>query len=86
MTTRNGGKHLSEAELGAVLSYVGVRADLARRKGTTRAVVDELVVLLLAGAGLRPHELCALRIGDLPETHGETALWIQTQTAALPGR
>ncbi len=77
MTNQKGRKRLSEVELGVVLSYVKTRADVARQKGTTRAVVDELIVLLLARAGLRPHELCALRIGDLPETRGETVLWIR---------
>ncbi len=77
MTSQNGRKHLSEAGLSVVLSHVRTRADVARQKGTTRAVVDELIVLLLARAGLRPHELCALRIGDLPETRGETVLWIR---------
>ncbi|HUV63503.1 MAG TPA: hypothetical protein VMW24_06360 [Sedimentisphaerales bacterium] len=37
MTIQNGRKHLSAAELSAVLSYVRTRADLARQKGTTRA-------------------------------------------------
>jgi len=77
MTNRKSRQYLSAAELAAVLSYVRTRADLARQKGTRRAVVDELIVLLLAGAGLRPHELCALRIGDLPGTNDETALWIR---------
>lgn len=83
MTNQNGRKHLSTAELGAILSYVRTQADLARQKGTTRAVVDELIVLLLAGAGLRPHELGALRIGDLPGTHGETALWIRDASGGV---
>jgi len=77
MTNQNGRKDLSAAELDAVLSHVRTRADLARQKGTTRAVIDELIVLLLAKAGLRPHELCALRIGDLSGTNGEMALCIR---------
>ncbi len=83
MTTENGRKHLSPAELDALLSYVGARADLARQRGTTRAVVDELIILLLATAGLRPHELCAMRIGDLPGTHGEMALWIHDTSGGV---
>jgi len=83
MTTQNNRKRLSAAELGAVLSYVRIGADLARRKGTARAVVDELIVLLLARAGLRPHELCALRIGDLRGTHGETAIWIRDANGGI---
>lgn len=77
MTSRGSRKYLSAAEIAAMLSYVRTRADLARQKGTTRAVVDELIVLLLVRAGLRTHELRALKIADLPAAHGETTLWIR---------
>ena len=77
MTTRNRRRPLSAAEMDIVLSYVKTRADLARRRGTTRAIVDELIVLLLAKAGLRPNELCRLRIGDLLGTNGERMLGIR---------
>lgn len=77
MTTHNGRRHLSAAELITLLSHVRGRADLARQKGTTRAVVDELIVLLLAGAGLRPHELRALKIADLPGMQSGRGLWIR---------
>ena len=83
MTNQNGRKRLSAAELVTVLSYVRTRANLARQKGTIRAVVDESIILLLAQVGLRPHELCALRIGDLPGTHGEMALWIRDTTGGV---
>lgn len=83
MTSRNNRKNLSGVELDAVLSYVGCRADLARQKGTKRAIVDELIVQLLAKAGLRPNELSALIIGDLPGTHGETALWIRDMSGGI---
>jgi site-specific recombinase XerC len=96
MANRKSRQYLSAAELGAALSHVRTRADLARQKGTTRAVVDELIVLLLARAGLRPQELCALRIGDLPGMHpapasldasrgggGETVLWIRDTSGGV---
>lgn len=56
---------LSEIELERLLAYVRERADSARRRGTTRAVIDEVLVLLLVNAGLRATELCNLTIGDL---------------------
>jgi len=77
VTIRNGRKCLSEAELQSLLSDVRNRADMARKRGNLRAVIDELIVQLLVKAGLRPNELCALRIEDLPCTHGEMALWIR---------
>lgn len=57
--------------------YVKDRADLARARGSQRAVVDELVVELLVNGGLRAQELCDLNIGDLPASHGKPVLWIR---------
>jgi integrase len=76
-------KYLSEAELRKLLSYVNGRADLARRRGTSRAVVDELIILLLARAGLRTNEVCTLKIGDLPLNNGEHTLWIRNQAGKI---
>lgn len=83
MTKGNTRKYLSEAELRKLLSYVNGRAELARRRGASRAVVDELIILLLARAGLRPKEVCALNIGDLPLNNGEDTLWIRNQTGDI---
>jgi integrase len=83
MTNRKCREYLSMAELAAVLTYVRTRAGRARRKGAARAVVDELIVMLLAGAGLRSHDLITLRIKDLPETHGEMALWIRNTNSGV---
>ena len=80
---RNTQKYLSEAEFRKLLSYVKNQADIARRRGASRAVIDELIILLLAGAGLRASELCALKIKDLPLKNGEDALWIRNQTGDI---
>lgn len=77
MTDQYGRTHLSAAGLDVLLSHVKTRADSARKKGTTRAVVDELIILLLVKAGLRPNELCGLKIGDLSGTNGQMALGIR---------
>jgi integrase len=83
VTKGNTRKYLSEAEFKKLLSYVKGRGDLARRKGASRAVVDELIILLLARAGLRPNEVCALKIEDLPLRNGEETLWIRNQTGDI---
>jgi integrase len=83
MTTQNGRRPLSAAEVDTALSYVRTRADLARQRGTTRAIVDELIVLLLVKAGLRPNELCGLKIGDLFGTNGEMALGIRDTNGGI---
>jgi integrase len=59
------------------LLYVKDKADLARQRAATRAIVDELIVLVLVNAGLRPSELCNLNIEDLPPNHGENTLWVR---------
>ena len=80
---RNTQKYLSEAKFRKLLSYVKNQADIARRRGASRAVIDELIILLLARAGLRANELCALKIKDLPLKNGEDALWIRNQTGDI---
>ena len=68
---------LSDAQLKKVLLYVTKKAHLAKRKGTTRAIVDELIILLLVGSGLRASELCNLNIADLPSNHNENTIWVR---------
>jgi integrase/recombinase XerD len=68
---------LSEAELERLLLYVQEKADAARRRGTTRAVIDEVIVLLLVNAGLRATELCDLTIADLAAEHGRNTLRVR---------
>jgi site-specific recombinase XerC len=70
-------KCLLPTELQMLLSYVKSQADSARERGTMRAIVDELVVLLLTRAGLRANEISALKLEDLPTGHGENSLWIR---------
>jgi site-specific recombinase XerC len=93
-TTRRGGlppdKYLSDTQLKRLRQYVKDMADLARQRGSARAIVDELIVELLANTGLRASELCDLNIGDLPVTHGKDSIWIRdgkgkvTRTVDIP--
>ena len=70
-------KYLTEPQLGRLRKYVKDMADLARMRGSQRAVIDELVVELLVNGGLRAQELCDLNIGDLPHSHGKPVLWVR---------
>jgi integrase len=83
MNNQDRRKFLSRKELRKLLSYVRDQADLARKRGTTRAVVDELIFLLLARAGLRTHEVCGLRIEDLPTGHGRNVLQIRDTAGGI---
>ena len=73
---QNSNKILSEIKINQLLLYTRNQADRARRRGTSRAVIDELIILLLLHAGLKPNELCNLKIKDLPVTHSENSIWI----------
>ncbi|HUW20522.1 MAG TPA: tyrosine-type recombinase/integrase [Sedimentisphaerales bacterium] len=70
-------EYLSEAQLNSLLGYVKGKAELARKKGTTRAIFDELIILLLVNTGLRARELCNLNIADVPTSHGRNAIWVR---------
>jgi hypothetical protein len=71
------GEYLSEIELRTLLGHVGQKAELARQNGTKRAIVDELMILLLVKGGLRASELCALNIGDIYMNHGDGVISIR---------
>jgi len=70
-------KYLSETQLKRLRQYVKDMADLARHRGSMRAIIDELVIELLVNTGLRASELCNLNIGDLPMAHGKEAVWVR---------
>ena len=80
-TTRRGGlppdKYLSDTQLKRLRQYVKDMADLARQRGSQRAILDELIVELLVNTGLRASELVALNIEDLPMSHGKPAVWVR---------
>lgn len=71
------GKYLSDVQLKKLLQYINNKADLARQRGATRAIIDEVIILLLVDAGLRANELCCLNIRDLPIEHGENAILVR---------
>jgi len=62
---------LGSDELCTLLDYVRGKGDTARQGGGTRAIIDELIILLLIHAGLRAEELCVLRLADTPACHGK---------------
>jgi len=83
-------KYLSESQLRRLRQYCKDMADLARQRGSMRAVIDELVIELLVNTGLRASELCNLNIGDLPMIHGKETVWVRdgkgsvTRTVDIP--
>ena len=78
---------LSAPEIEHLLSHVQAKADAARRSAGSRAVVDELIVLLLLETGLRPRELCGLEIRHTQRPHGlEVPAGRNTRHIPLPQR
>ena len=71
-------KYLTDVELKRLRQFVKDKADLARQRGSARAIIDELIVELFINTGLRASELCALNIEDLPMSHGKPAIWIRS--------
>lgn len=77
-------RYLSDAELEKLLSYIREKADLARRRGTSRAVIDEAIVLLLLNTGLRPSELCNLTIADLTTEQERKVIIVRDDSGKMP--
>lgn len=66
-------KYLSDAAVDKILAYVRK----ASKSGSRRACTDRLIIELLLGTGLRAHEACDLRLGDLPAQHGKPCIWVR---------
>jgi len=71
-------KYLTEQQQKRLLAYVKAQADIARYRNTTRAIIDEMLVMLFLNTGLRAKELCDLRLRDLPVTHGKKMIFVRT--------
>ena len=83
MVRQNKRKFLSDKEVRKLLSYVKSQADSARRRGTYRAIIDEIIVLMLVKEGLRSSELCKLQIKDLPIVNSENYIWIRDKNKVV---
>ena len=83
-------QYLTEEQLKRLRRYVKDRADLARLKGGSRSIVDEIIVELMANTGLRASELIGIDLGDLPTVHEKDEIWIRngkgnvTRTIVIP--
>lgn len=70
-------KYLSKDQVRQLKQDVKTRADRARANGSYRAVINEIIVDLMLGSGLRASELCALQMRDLPHSHGKNILYVR---------
>ncbi|MHC4564315.1 MAG: tyrosine-type recombinase/integrase [Planctomycetota bacterium] len=60
---------LNDDETARLLAHVASKAELAKRRGSTRAIVDETIIRILLCAGLKAYELADLSIADTPAHH-----------------
>ena len=70
-------KCISNSQVDKLLQYVKKKGDDDRRKGNTRSIVNELIIMLFINTGIHARELCNLSISDLPICHGENAIRIR---------
>ena len=70
-------KYLDGRERDRLLKHVKSQADKARALGHSRPIIDELVVHLLDGTGLRANELCSLNLEDLPCCHKKDLVFVR---------
>jgi integrase/recombinase XerD len=72
--------YLSVDQFAAVMNIVIAEADSAREKTKhiNRAVINEMLVILLAETGLRAAEICNLKFKDLPSFHGKQEIDVRS--------
>ncbi|NIS54467.1 MAG: site-specific integrase [Phycisphaerae bacterium] len=70
-------KYLSLRQIQKLRSLLRKEADAARRNGTSRGVVNEMIVELMLEGGLRAQEICLIQIRDLPFYHGKDVLYVR---------
>jgi len=75
-------KYLTPEELDALIEYTRARA---KKRKSARAKIDYLCVHILAGAGLRASELCALTLQDLPCRHNKPVIYVRDGKGNVSG-
>jgi len=68
--------HLSVEQFARIMEVLRSEADAARVKSRyiNRAVLNEMLVIVMVESGLRVSEVCNLRLKSLPSYHGHQAL------------
>ncbi len=65
------GRYLTEQEVGKLLKHLSSQATSRRGR------VNQFLIQLLLGSGLRASELCRLRVSDTPMILSEPSLWVK---------
>jgi len=70
-------KYLKTEEIQRLRRSVRKAAARARQRGTTRALVNEMLIDLMLETGLRAEEVCLLQLRDLPTHHGKDVILVR---------
>ena len=76
-------KALTLEEIKQLRETVKREANKARRRGTCRAITNEMLIELMLETGLRAQEVCHLKLRDLPTHHGRDAVLVRKNTGRL---
>ena len=74
-------RYLTLPEVKQLLHTLDTEAAVARRRGTTRALTNRMLVVLMLRSGLRATEVCYLRLRDLPTYHGKDVVFVSRSGA-----
>lgn len=71
--------YLSVKQFTDIMSMLTAKAERSRQRTSTltRAILNEIIVIVLVESGVRATELCNLKIKDTPFHHGKSALEIR---------
>lgn len=72
--------YLSVEQFATIMQVVTNEANIARTrtKYINRAVINEMLIILMAETGLRAAEICNLKLKDLPSFHGKQEIEVRS--------
>jgi integrase len=71
--------YLSVEQFAEVMTFVKAEADEARSRSPylCRAIINEMLLILMAETGLRAGEICNLKLKNLPSYHGKPVIEVE---------
>lgn len=71
--------YLSVGQFATLMQTVKAEADAARAKSPylCRAIINEMLLIVMAETGLRASEVCALKLKNLPSYHGKAEIEVE---------
>lgn len=70
-------QYLTIEQIERLRKHTKTAADEARRHGSTRAIVNEMLIEIMLETGLRAEEICHLELRDLPTHHGKDEVLVR---------